>query len=130
MVCGPTEQLRPITSAPKASNDWAMSSTDTPYGVAQSAPIVICAMTGIVGSTSCAAANRLFDLVEIGECLENEQITSALLERLHLLAECRARLIEARWPVWLKAHTERPNRSGNEDVVAGYLARKLHRGAC
>jgi len=56
MPCGPTEQLRPSMSAPKPSSARATSSGVAPYGVSPSAAIVICATTGIDGSTSRAAA--------------------------------------------------------------------------
>ncbi len=55
MPCGPTEQFRPMTSAPRPSSQLATSSGEAPNGVRPSLPIVIWATTGIVGSTSRAA---------------------------------------------------------------------------
>ena len=55
IVCGPTEQLRPMTSAPHPSSARATSSGVAPYGVRPSTLIVICAITGSAGATSRAA---------------------------------------------------------------------------
>ena len=73
--------------------------------------------------------NRLFDLVHIGEGLENEQVAAAILERLELLAEYRTRFVEAGGPEWLEANAERTDRARDEEIVLRDFARNPHRGA-
>ena len=87
-----------MTSAPHASSARATSSARRAVRRAPSAPIVICAMTGIVGVDLARGANRLLDLVEIAERLEDEEIGAAVVSAVHLLAEHRARLVAARRP--------------------------------
>ena len=55
MACGPTEQFSPMTSTSSLSSVRARSSGLAPYDVRPSTPMVICAITGIVGSTVRAA---------------------------------------------------------------------------
>ena len=74
-------------------------------------------------------ANRLFDLVEIGERLENEQIDAAVDEPFHLLAEDRARFVLARRAVRLEANAEWTDRARDERAIAGGFARDRRRGA-
>ena len=57
IACGPTEQLRPMTSAPHSSSVRATSSGVAPNGVSPSWPIVICAITGVESESSRAAAS-------------------------------------------------------------------------
>ena len=121
IVCGPTEQLSPMTSAPSASSACTTSSGDAPYGVRQSAPIVICAMIGLSGATDARGANRLLDLLEIAERLEDEQIDAAFDETFDLLAEEFARFVLARRTVRLEAHAERADGAGDERAIARCL---------
>ena len=73
--------------------------------------------------------NRLLDLVHIGERLENEEITAALLERLELLAECRPCFVETGGPERLETNAQRTNCAGDEKIVVRDFACNLHRGA-
>src|SRR5207248_2043353 len=58
--------------------------------------------------------NRLLDLVQIGKRLENEQIATAVPERLELLAESGPRFIKTRRPQRLDANPQRPNSASDK----------------
>ena len=49
-------------------------------------------------------ANRLLDLVQVAEGLEEKDVDSAFAETLELLPEIGARLVEARGSVWLDTY--------------------------
>ena len=65
------------------------------------------------------------DLVEIAERLEDEEVDAALEQRLRLLAEVLARLVDARLAPRLDADAERPDRAGD----VGRLPRRAPRDA-
>ena len=116
IVCGPTEQLSPMTSAPNRSSARATSCGGTPYGVRPSTPIVICAMTGIAGIDVARCANGLLHLVQVGEGLDDEAIGAAVGQRRHLLAKHRPRLVPTRRTVRLDADAERADGTRDEAV--------------
>jgi hypothetical protein len=69
--------------------------------------------------------NRLLDLVQICERLEDEDICASVLESLKLFAERRARFVETRWTKRFEANPERSDSSRNKELVFGYFAREL-----
>ena len=71
-------------------------------------------MTGIVGSTSRAARIACSISCEVGERLEDERSTPPSLSACDLLAEDRARFVEARRAVRLEADAERADGAGDE----------------
>ena len=78
IVCGPTEQLRPMTSAPQASRARAMSSGVAPYGAD---PVDA---DGHLGHDRhrrvdfASGADGLLDFVQVAEGLEDEQLGAAV----------------------------------------------------
>src|SRR5256714_8212421 len=58
--------------------------------------------------------NRLFDLMKIGERLEEEDVAAGILEWLQLLAECGTRFVEAGWTKWLDTQTQWTDRASHE----------------
>ena len=92
---GPTEQLKPITSTGHSSSRRVNASVSVPSGRLPKSSMVTCAtMTISPPAASRAASDRLAQLVEVGEGLEDQQIDPGLDQRLGLLAERRARLGE------------------------------------
>ena len=70
--------------------------------------------------------DRGADLVQVAERLEDEQVDAAVGERLRLLAEILARLVDAGLAPRLDADAERPDRAGD----VGLLARRRARAIC
>src|SRR6185295_18303611 len=66
--------------------------------------------------------DRLLDLVEIRESLEDEDVATAVLQGLQLLPERGACFIETGWSERLDANAERTDRAGDEQVVLSDLA--------
>ena len=62
--------------------------------------------------------DRRADLVQVAERLEDEQVDAAFDERLRLLAEVLARLVDAGLAPRLDADAERPDRAGDVRLVA------------
>ena len=73
--------------------------------------------------------NSLLDLVKIGERLEYEQIASAVLQCLELLAKHRSRLIQAGGPERLETNAEWTNCARDKQIVFGDFARDFRRRA-
>ena len=62
--------------------------------------------------------DRLADLVQVAEGLEDEQVGAALLQSLHLLAKDLARFFGRGRTIRLEPDAERPDGSRDEDVVS------------
>jgi hypothetical protein len=69
--------------------------------------------------------NRLLNLVEIGECLEDEDVHAAGTQAGHLLGERCARLVGTRRAVRLQPHAQWAYRTGDERDAVRRLAREL-----
>ncbi len=69
--------------------------------------------------------DRGADLVQVAERLEDEQIDAAIGQRLRLLAEIVARLVDAGLAPRFDAHAERSDRAGDVGLLARGLARDL-----
>ena len=67
--------------------------------------------------------DRRADLVQVAEGLEDEQIDAAVGERLRLLAEVLARLVDAGLAPRLDADAERTDRAGDVRLVARRVPR-------
>ncbi len=67
--------------------------------------------------------DRLLDLVEVGERLEDEEVDAAFGETFHLLPEDRASFVLARRPVRLEANAQRSDGAGDERAPIGGFAR-------
>ncbi len=67
--------------------------------------------------------DRRADLVQVAEGLEDEEIDAALEQRLRLLAEVLARLVDAGLAPRLDADAERADRAGHVGAVAGRAPR-------
>ena len=114
---GPTAQLTPITVAPAASSSGANRSGGVPSSVfavllgrhLRDDRQVGDDPDGIDGGA---------DLVQIAEGLEDEQIDAALEQRLRLLAEVLARLVDAGLAPRLDADAQRTDRAGHVRAVA------------
>jgi hypothetical protein len=130
IVCGPTEQLSPITSAPHASSARATSAGVAPYGVRRSTPTVICATTGIAGSTSRAARMACSISSRSPNVSRMTQSAPPVAQRGDLLAEERARLVAAVGRTGSMRTPERAHGAGDEHRPprarrVGGLARQL-----
>lgn len=71
--------------------------------------------------------NRLGNLVEVAERLDDEAIRAALTERRHLLRERLARLFEAGGPVGLQPDSQRPDGPRDQATIPGDLPRDARR---
>jgi hypothetical protein len=126
--------LSPITSAPQASSARATSAGAAPYGVRRSAPTVVMATTA-PSRPPAGGQDRLLELQQVPEGLQDEQVRAALAQPGHLLGEDRARLLTGRRAVGLDAHPERPQRAGDQQRMptvrrlVGGLAGQLGRAA-
>ena len=119
---GPTAQLTPMTVAPRRSSSGANRSGGVPSSVLPSSSVVICATIGrsdTLRTASIAARN----LVQVAERLEDEQIDAAVGQRLRLLAEVLARLVDAGLAPRLDADAERADRAGDVGAVARGMPR-------
>ena len=125
IVCGPTEQLSPMTSAPNRSRLRAISSGGTPYGRPPIDPDRHLRDDRHAGVDVACCENGLLHLIEIRERLDDEAVGAAFGQRLHLLAKHRARLVAARGAVGLDADAERSDGARDEAVVTGGFARQL-----
>ena len=121
---GPTAQLTPMTVAPRRSSSGANRSGGVPSSVLPSSSVVICATIGR-SRDAAHGVDRRADLVQIAERLEDEQIDAAVDQRLRLLAEILARLVDAGLAPRLDADPERPDRAGDVGLLARGVARDL-----
>ena len=80
IAAGPTEQLRPMTSAPARSSSGANVSGGVPSSVWPSSPVVSCATIGS-DETRAHGANGGRELADVDERLEDEEVDAALDER-------------------------------------------------
>ncbi len=113
--------------APRFSSSGAKRSGGVPSSVLPSSSVVICATIGRSDTEPHGVDGRA-DLVQVAERLEDEQIDAAVDERLRLLAEVLARLVDAGLAPRFDADAERPDRSGHVGAVARGTPRDLHAG--
>ena len=114
--------------APRRSSSGANRSGGVPSSVLPSSSVVICATIGR-SETRAHGVDRRADLVQVAERLEDEEVDAAFGERLRLLAEVLARLVDAGLAPRLDADAERPDRAG--DVRRGRrAARRAIRAPC
>ena len=125
---GPTAQLTPMSVAPRRSSSGANRSGGVPSSVFPSSSVVICATIGR-SDDAAHGVDRRADLVQVAERLEDEQIDAAVEERLRLLAEALARLVDAGLAPRLDADAERADRAGDVRALADRVPRDAARPA-
>ena len=111
------------------SSSGAKRSGGVPSSVLPSSSVVICAT---IGRSRDAAhrVDRRADLVQIAEGLEDEEVDAAVDERLRLLAEVVARLVDAGLAPRLDADAERPDCAGHVRARSSAACRAILAPCC